>query len=376
LSYCAARLAHRREWNCQQRRVIHVVESGNGKFPWEGEAQDTRERLDEQGCGEIVGADHGVKARRCKHLSDEACVGRVTGEEAGIVRREVVERDGFAAAGKTEVGCGGVVGARKEAQMAMAERDKMAGESQAGVKIIDTGEIEVPSCGEVENITIEKGHGDVGGGEGGGDFEVDALAVGTDLDRGEEYAVDAPIDVEVAEPQCLLSGGGAQRSRGIAPEDGIVARLREAGDFVTDGVEDFGVAQARDNQAECAVDRTNSGGAAQEGAGAGTSLDESGVDQFADGACRSGARDLKSLGKFVFTGETFIGTVLAGGDLRLQGVEDRKILRGGVHVADITTYLPERRHFSCRKQIDCLIIMSAVAKAVITAFRVNPCVFL
>jgi hypothetical protein len=228
-----------------------------------------------------------------------------------------VDRDGFATAGKTEVGCGWVIGAGEEAQTAMTERNKMAGESQAGVKIVDTGEIEVAARREVEDVTVEKGDRDVGGTEGGGDFEVDALAVGADLDWGEEYAIDMPIDLEVAELQSLLGGGCALRGGGVAPKDGVVARLREARDFVANGVKDLSVAQARDDQAECAVNRANSGGAAEEGAGAGVSLDESDVDQFADGACRGGARDLESLGKFVFTGETLIWTVLASGDLRL-----------------------------------------------------------
>ena len=134
------------------------------------------------------------------------------------------------------------------------------------------------------------------------------------ISMGAKYAVDAAFDVEMAQPQGLLGGAGALGGGGVGPEHGGVWwGLGEAGDFIADRVEDFGMAETGDEQADRALD------------GAGEEETRRKVPEPARRSMsprltnsrrrRSGrrTRDFESLGEFVFAGQTPVGTVLAGG---------------------------------------------------------------
>jgi len=127
--------------------------------------------------------------------------------------------------------------------------------------VVDADKIKIAAQGKIGHVAVEQHHGDAGLAEFSGDLRIEFHTFFGVFKRGEDHAIDLAGDELIGQQQGLLGGiivgGGAG---GVAMNQKMAARLGMAGDFGADRIENFGIAQTRDNQAE--IQRARTGRAA------------------------------------------------------------------------------------------------------------------
>ena len=166
---------------------------------------------------------------------------------------------------------GGVANEADETDAARAEREQVRGGQESGAVVIDADEIAGAAGGGIVGAAVEQDDGDGGGVQ---EFEhagVDFGGARAEFERREEDAGDAAGDAIAGQGEGLIFARGAALL-GVRPEKGVAARFGRGGDALADGLEDLGLAEIGDDEAEEETFAGTRLGTADVGAGAGDAV--------------------------------------------------------------------------------------------------------
>ena len=108
------------------------------------------------------------------------------------------------------------------------------------------------------------------------------------------------------------------------------ARSGRRGDGLADRLEDLGLAEIRNDQAENQAVLASCGCVAHIGAGAGDAIDQSAPLQLAHGAAHCDPRHAESLHQRGFAGELLARPIVAADDIAMQLIQHDLVFRPGV----------------------------------------------
>ena len=179
-----------------------------------------------------------------------------------------------------------------------------------------------------KEIAIEENYGDSGFIEGLDNAGIGEVVWAEGLEGGEEDAGDFAGDILTAELECLLLTGAAFITcEGAAPEQCVFTRLGGVCHALADGLEDLGLSQIGNQEAEGEAAGGDGGFRLDIGAGSGPAVDQAECAEVADGSADCNTGGAEALDEVGFAGESVAGFELAGEDLAVELIEDALVLR-------------------------------------------------
>ena len=223
---------------------------------------------------------------------------------------------GLANSGNTGIHRGGRKWAGYEEDFSAAQFDQMFGHHETAGHIIDAHQIKIASAGIIEEIPIQEHDGDTGFSKGFGQVLVGFALSGLQFSWREKDAAYFAIDELFADFLGMHETGIRVDARvgGTAPQQTIFIDASEAGDFTADNLEDFGIGEAGDQQAQNAGRCAALVIGADVGARAGAAIDQALGLQIAQGAGHGGPRNPKLLDQLNLARQTGPIAIFAAGN--------------------------------------------------------------